>query len=242
MLLSFFKLNLFNKLKEYCNAFLHLFYPHLCLECGTDLLPSDSVLCIGCENKLPYTDLFCIENNIIEKSFWGRCKINAAGAGLFFTKESIVQILIFELKYKQNKKAGWLLGRIIGASIKDVKRFEKMDWLIPIPLSAKKERQRGFNQSIIICEGIQQILPNLKMSASLKKKKATSSQTNKGRLQRSEHLDQLFELQDAHVLHGANLLIVDDVMTTGATLEAAHKCLWQGQPNSISIAAAAYTL
>jgi predicted amidophosphoribosyltransferase len=100
------------------------------------------------------------------------------------------------LKYKQNKKAGWLLGRIIGASIRDVNRFEKIDLLIPIPISAKKERQRGFNQSIIICEGIQQILPALKMASSLKKKKATSSQTNKGRLQRSEHLDQVFELQE----------------------------------------------
>ena len=232
----------YNKAKNYFLAFLHLFYPHLCLECGTDLLPSDSVLCISCEKKLPYTDLFSIENNIIEKSFWGRSVISAAGAGLFFTKESVVQILIFELKYKQNKKAGWLLGRIIGASIRDVNRFEKIDLLIPIPISAKKERQRGFNQSLIICEGIQQILPALKMASSLKKKKATSSQTNKGRLQRSEHLDQVFELQEAHVLKGANLLIIDDVITTGATLEAAHKCLWQARPNSISIAAAAYTL
>lgn len=242
MLIPFFKINIFNKCKEYLHSFLHLFYPHLCLECGTDLLSSDSVLCIGCENKLPFTDLFSIENNIVEKIFWGRSAISAAGASLFFTKDSIVQILIFELKYKQNKKAGWLLGRIIGSSIKDVERFEKIDWLIPIPLSTKKERQRGFNQALIICEGIQQILPALKIASSLKKKKATNSQTKKGRLQRSEHVDQLFELHHAHVLKGANLLIVDDVITTGATLEAAHKCLWQGQPNSISIAAAAYTL
>jgi len=114
--------------------------------------------------------------------------------------------------------------------------------LIPIPISLKKERQRGFNQSIVICEGIQQILPSLKMATLLKKQKSTSSQTQKGRLQRSEQLDQLFTLQEAHLIKEANLLLVDDVITTGATLAAASQCLWQGQPNSISIAAAAYTL
>ena len=235
-------LSLYNKLKEYFNAFLHLFYPHLCLECGTDLLPSQTVLCSDCENNLPFSDLFAIENNIIEKSFWGRTKINAAGAGLFFTKDSVVQILIFELKYKQNKKAGWLLGRIIGTAMQYLNRFNTIDLLIPIPISLKKERQRGFNQSIIICEGIQQILPTLKMATLLKKQKSTSSQTQKGRLQRSEQLDQLFTLHQAHLIKEANLLLVDDVITTGATLAAASQCLWQGQPNSISIAAAAYTL
>ena len=235
-------LTLYNKLKEYFNAFLHLFYPHLCLECGTDLLPSHTVLCNCCENNLPYTDLFAIENNTIEKSFWGRTKIDAAGAGLFFTKESVVQILIFELKYKQNKKAGWLLGRIIGAAVQHLNRFNAIDLLIPIPISVKKERQRGFNQSIIICEGIQQILPTLKIATLLKKQKSTSSQTQKGRLQRSEQFDQWFTLQEAHLIKEANLLLVDDVITTGATLVAASQCLWQGQPNSISIAAAAYTL
>ena len=232
----------YNKVVNYTRAFLHLFYPHICLECGTDELLAHNVLCTTCENNLPYTDLFQIENNMIEKVFWGRCKISTAGAGLFFSKDAIVQILIFELKYKQNKKAGWLLGRIIGSSIQHLYRFKKIDLLIPIPISRKKERQRGFNQSNIICEGIQQILPALKIAPVLRKPRYTRSQTLKGRLQRTDPFEHLFELADPLPLKGTNLLLVDDVITTGATLEAAANCLWLGQPLSISMAAAAYTL
>ena len=237
MLLSFY-----NKAVDYANAFIHLFYPHICLECGTDLVSSHTVLCAACENNLPFTDFFQIENNIIEKVFWGRGKITAAGAGLFFTKDSIVQILIFELKYKQNKKAGWLLGRIIGSSIQYLDRFNTIDLLIPIPITRKKERQRGFNQSIIICEGIQQILPALKIASVLKKPKSTRSQTFKGRLQRSKQYEHLFALANPVYINGVNLLLVDDVITTGATLEAACTCIWLGKPQSVCLAAAAYTL
>jgi ComF family protein len=233
---------LYNKLAHYLQSFLHLFYPHICLECGTDVLLSHNVLCNDCEKNLPYTDLFKIENNLVEKIFWGRCKLSAAGAGLFFTKESVVQTLLFEIKYKQNKKAGWLLGRIIGTSIQGLDRFKNMDLLIPIPLTPKKLRQRGLNQSMIICEGILQVLPHLKIAAILKKIKNTSSQTNKDRIQRGEQMQSLFELENANEISGAHLLLIDDVLTTGATLEAACTCLWQAQPHSISIAAAAYTL
>jgi len=232
----------YNKVVNYTRAFLHLFYPHICLECGTDILLAHSVLCTTCENNLPYTDLFQIENNMIEKVFLGRCKISRAGAGLFFSKDSIVQILIFELKYKQNKKAGWLLGRIIGSAIQHLSRFNTIDLLIPIPISRKKERQRGFNQSIIICEGIQQILPALKIASVLRKPRSTRSQTFKGRLQRTDPFEHVFELADPTPIKGASLLLIDDVITTGATIEAAANCLWWGQPLSISLAAATYTL
>jgi len=232
----------YNKVVNYTRAFLHLFYPHICLECGTDELLDHSVLCTTCENNLPYTDLFQIENNMIEKVFLGRCKISRAGAGLFFSKDSIVQILIFELKYKQNKKAGWLLGRIIGSAIQHLSRFNTIDLLIPIPISRKKERQRGFNQSIIICEGIQQILPALKIASVLRKPRSTRSQTFKGRLQRTDPFEHVFELADPTPIKGASLLLIDDVITTGATIEAAANCLWWGQPLSISLAAATYTL
>ena len=233
---------LYHKVGDYLQAFLHLFYPHICLDCGTDLLSRHTVLCISCENNLPYTDFFQIENNIVEKVFWGRCKVMAAGAALFFTKDALVQLLIFELKYNQNKKAGWFLGRIIGTAIQRLTPYNNIDFLIPIPISRAKERQRGFNQSVVICEGIQQILHPIKIACLLKKQKSTRSQTYKGRLQRSEPIGHLFELTEAFPIKGANLLLVDDVITTGATLESACQCLWKGQPRSVYIAAAAYTI
>ncbi|MCX6212475.1 MAG: hypothetical protein NT104_07890 [Bacteroidetes bacterium] len=86
---------MYHKVQTYFQSFIHLFFPHLCLECGTDLISSHTVLCTHCEKNLPYTDLFNIENNRIEKIFWGRVPLNAATAVLFFTKDSIVQTLIF---------------------------------------------------------------------------------------------------------------------------------------------------
>lgn len=232
----------YDKVAIYLQAFLHLFYPQLCLECGSDGLSKQEVLCSSCENNLPYTDFFKIENNIVEKVFWGRCKVMAAGAALFFTKDALVQLLIFELKYKQNKKAGWFLGRIIGTAIEKLNPYNCIDLLIPIPISRAKERQRGFNQSMVICEGILQILPALKIAPLLKKQKSSRSQTFKGRLQRSDPIGHMFELVETVPIKSANLLLVDDVITTGATLESACQCLWKGQPRSVYIAAAAYTI
>jgi ComF family protein len=233
---------LYAKVFAYLQSFVHLFFPQICLECGTELISSHAVLCILCEKNLPYTDLFKIENNLIEKIFWGRVPLHAASAVLYFTKNSIVQTLIFELKYHQNKKAGWLLGRLIGTAIKEAERFNPIDFLVPIPISKKKQRQRGFNQTMIICEGILQVLPTLKIRPVLKKQKSSRSQTNKDRIQRGEKIAHVFELDPSMDIKAARLLLVDDVITTGATLEAACACLWEAQPFSISIAAGAYTL
>jgi len=231
-----------HKLREYATSFFHLLYPHICLHCGTEQLTDKQVLCTNCTIKLPYTDFFSMQENAVEKIFWGRTKIAAAGALLFFTKESIVQLLVFELKYKQHKKAGLLLGNLIGIELSKLTRFDAVDFLIPIPISNKKNRRRGFNQAQIICEGILQLWPGKKMAHNLKKIKTGGTQTHKDRVQRGMTTLPVFYLHQPQALSNKNLLIVDDVITTGATIESACICLEAANPKSISLATAAYTI
>ena len=169
--------------------------------------------------------------------------IQKAGASLFFTKDSIVQSLIFALKYKNQKKAGRLLGNIIGQDLLNSQRFKNIDCMIPIPLSKKKQRARGYNQALVICEGIQEKLPHITILPNLLKEKSSKSQTLQNRIERNNLSEQPFKLIAPSLLKNKNVLIVDDVITTGATMEAAAIYLWkEAQPQSISIVAAAYTI
>lgn len=232
-----------NRLQNYCTGFLHLFYPHICMHCGSEELVMESILCRACEENLPFTHFLSIEKNTIEKIFWGRVPLYEAGASLFFTKDSIVQSLVFALKYKNQKKAGRLLGNIIGQEIINSQRFKSIDYMMPVPLSKKKQRTRGYNQATIICEGIQEKLPHIQILPLLVKHKNTISQTNKGRVQRTELSPDSYSIIDIASIANKNILVVDDVITTGATIESIGKFLLaKAKPNSLSVVAAAYTI
>jgi ComF family protein len=227
---------------EYGRALVHLLYPHICLQCGTEKLSNHYPLCQPCIEALPYTDFFAMQDNPIEKIFWGRTELQVAGSLLFFTKDSIVQFLLFELKYKQNTKAGKLLGNLIGNAIANNSRFNSIDCLIPIPITKARHAKRGFNQAVLICEGILEMWPSKKIILGLKKSQSSKTQTHKDRLQRGKAIAASFTLDASKQLFAKNLLLVDDVITTGATIEAACLCLSDANPASISIASAAYTL
>ena len=229
-------------IKKYLTGFLHLVYPKICLHCGNCDIFEFQVLCPDCYAQLPFTDFFEIENNNVDKVFWGRLALGPSGAGLFFTKNSIVQLLLFELKYKQNKRAGFLLGNMIGLALKKANRFNEIDYLIPIPVRKNTESTRGYNQSLIICEGIAQAFPIPILQAVLYKNKRTNTQTRKDRIERGHYTSLLFGLKNAEQICNKNLLLVDDIITTGATAEAAGRCLLQANPAVIHFAAAAYTL
>lgn len=232
----------YGRIRNYLNAFLHLLYPQICFGCGTDQLDKSMPLCNACIQDLPYTDFFNIQEHPVEKIFWGRAQVQAAGALLFFTKDSLVQDLIAQLKYHHNKKVGILFGQLIGSAIAKAPRFELIDTIIPIPIRASKLNSRGFNQSQVIASGIQSVWYKPIDSTSLKKRSWASTQTKKNRSDRLDTLPDLFVLKNAAQIKGKNILLIDDVLTTGATLEAAVHCLMTGHPASISIAVAAYTL
>ena len=221
---------------------MHLLYPQICFGCGTDQVEKAMPLCQQCIQDLPCTDFFGINENPMEKIFWGRAEIQNAGALLFFTKDSLVQTLITQLKYHHNKKVGILFGRLMGEAIAAEEKYKQVDFIIPIPISASKIRTRGFNQSEVIAMGIQQVWNRPIFGDVLTKKSWSYSQTKKDRKARLQQVPDLFILNRRNSIEGKNILLVDDVLTTGATLEAAIATLMAGSPASISIAVAAYTL
>ena len=221
---------------------MHLLYPQICFGCGTDQIEKAMPLCTQCVQDLPFTDFFSINENPIEKIFWGRTDIQNAGALLFFTKDSLVQTLITQLKYHHNKKVGILFGKLMGEAIAVEEKFKQVDIIIPIPISASKMNSRGYNQSEVIAMGIQQVWNRSIMQDVLIKKNWSNSQTKKDRKARLQQVPDLFFLQNPAFIKGKHILLVDDVLTTGATLEAAIETLMAGSPASVSIAVAAYTL
>ena len=144
----------------------------------------------------------------------------ATQAILWFSKASLTQNLIHEFKYKGNKEVGKFLGRMMGKSLKESNRFNDIDLLIPLPLFEKKEKKRGYNQSLILCEGIKEIMDVPLMIGNVQRKIATSTQTRKGRKERWENVSDSFNISNPEDLAGKRILLVDDVITTGATLEA----------------------
>ena len=221
---------------------MHLLYPQICFGCGTDQVEKNKPLCNPCIHDLPFTDFFSITENPIEKNFWGRVPVLHAGALLFFTKDSLVQRLMTQLKYHHNKKVGILFGKLMGQAIAAAEKFEQIDLLIPIPILPSKINSRGYNQSQVIAMGIQQVWNRPIFGDVLTKKNWSNSQTKKDRKARLQQVPDLFILNHPNRIEGKNILLVDDVLTTGATLEAAIKTLMTGSPASVSIAVAAYTL
>lgn len=232
----------FLKIISFLKGFTHLFYPHICLQCATEELLDSQVICDACESTLPYTHFVQMENSPVDKVFWGRVPIQKASSILYFTKESIVQKLIAELKYKQNKKAGYLLGKLMAQQLMTSSSYEHIDFLVPIPISKQKARKRGFNQTEIICQSMISYGFPARLFVGLKKNKNTATQTHKDRLQRNSQINNIFTLDNKLLLKDKHILIIDDVLTTGATIEAAVHCIQSAGPAMIYIATAAYTL
>jgi len=218
----------------------HLFYPHVCSGCGSDLIEEDNLLCLQCINELPHTNFAMHAGNPVEKIFWGRLPLTAAMSELYFAKDTIVQTLIHEFKYKGNKDLGYYLGEMIGRSLVNNNRFSKIDALVPLPLFADKEFKRGFNQATILCNGISTIMNIPVIKNNVVRKRFTETQTKKHRTKRWENVEGSFEINNTIEIKDKHILLVDDVVTTGATLEACGEQILKTENTKLSIATLAF--
>ena len=223
------------QLKEIKDSFLHLLFPHVCTGCGSDILNEESALCMRCIDAMPETNFEIHPNNPVEKTFWGRLPLVGATAQFYFTKESLMQHLMHQFKYKRNKELGHQLGRIMGEQIKKSGRFE-VDALIPLPLFPAKEKRRGYNQATVLCEGMAETMNIPVLDKVIIRPQHTETQTKKGRIERWKNMEGKFILSDPEAIRNKHLLLVDDVVTTGATLEACGNELLQAGDVRLSVA------
>jgi len=220
--------------------FINLFFPNLCQACGKSLIKNEHILCLSCLHKLPKTNFHMHENNPISRIFWGRANIHAATSFLFFNKGGQVQKLIHQLKYKANTETGRYLGELLGNDLKKSKLFKDIDVIIPVPLHKKKLHKRGFNQSEIISEGISNSMQVPINIHSLQRLEHTETQTKKTRYSRWENVKGKFGIIDLAGLEGKHILLIDDVLTTGATLESCAQTLLEIPQVTVSMATLAY--
>jgi len=199
---------------------LSLFYPRLCAGCQTPLVKGEEVLCLGCMADLPKTGFEKTIDNPVAQIFWGRADIRLATSFCTFDKGGVMQHLMHQLKYKGSKEVGEKLGRLFGYDLIRSAPYREVELLVPVPLHPKRESKRGYNQSAEIGKGMSASMGIPMLNSTLIRNHYSDTQTNKGRFERWENVRELFSVRQPELLEGKHLLLVDDVVTTGATLEA----------------------
>ena len=210
--------------RDWLYSILNLFYPRVCAACGETLLKDEETVCLKCRYTLPFTGYENHADNPLAQVFYGRVRFHAVTACFFFAKSGKVQHLIHELKYKNNPEAGVFLGQELGKTIKDAPLFQGIDYLIPVPLHPRREKQRGYNQSLLIAQGIHEATGIPIGDKYLIRAVYTTTQTKKSAEERHKNVKDIFEVHFPEELEGKHVLLIDDVLTTGATLEScAHQ-------------------
>jgi len=215
--------------------FFNLMYPDLCIVCGENLLKNEHHLCLTCLHGIPKTNYHLVADNPIEKRFWGKVPVYRCTSFFFFQKGSPFQKLLHCLKYKGNKEIGEVLGKYAAVDLLDSPDFATVDVIIPVPLHPKKFQKRGYNQSEWIAKGLSEILQKSLDTGTLIRVRENATQTKKTVFERYENTEGIFELRDLTVLKAKHVLLVDDVLTTGSTLEACIRALLTTEGIKVSV-------
>ncbi len=224
------------------SSLIDLLFPQICQACYESTIENQKNICINCKLSLPRTNWHLMENNPLEKVFWGRVPIQNATAFLKFEFGGKVQHLIHNLKYKGIQEIGKTLGEMAGTELLHSRIFEEVDLLLPIPIHPIKQKKRGFNQSLLIANGVSKASKIPLNKEVLAKTTNTQSQTKKSRFKRWLNVDSTFTVLDKTLLKNKHVLLIDDVITTGSTIEACAKELLkiEGLKVSLLIIAATY--
>lgn len=223
------------------NDFFRIFYPELCVNCENQLINNETILCTFCRHDLPFTNITNYQDNKVTQVFYGRTEVEKAFSLLLFRKKGITKKLIHELKYKGNEDIGVFFGNWIGDILKNNKEFIDIDCIIPVPLHVKKLKQRGYNQVTKFGEQLSLHMQKPLLEHELVRVSSTKTQTYKSRFERFKNTNTKFEVKNPSIFKNKHVLLIDDVITTGATLEACIEEIKKENKVKVSILTMAYT-
>lgn len=214
---------------------LNLLYPNLCVICNESLFRGETIICLKCLHEMPKTNYHLEPDNTVEKRFWGKVPVHRATSYFRFYKGSPFQKLLHELKYRGNKEVGRVIAQYAAADLLDSPDFCSVDVIVPVPLHPKKYAKRGYNQSEWIAIGLSEILNKPVDTTHLIRIRENTTQTKKSIFERYQNTSGIFTLTDKSVFCKKHVLLVDDVLTTGSTLEACMIALMETDYITISV-------
>ena len=216
-------------------SLLYLFFPPTCAGCQSVLMSNENVICTKCRHEMPLTQHHLNSENDAYKKFYGRIPVEQVSALVYFHKKGIVQELIHSLKYRGQEAIGTVLGEWYGEELKSSQLLQTVDAIIPVPLHPKKLRERGYNQVTEFGNALAKKLEIPVNNSILYRQVYSKTQSQKNRLGRTEGIDTIFDVSFDEKDHNKHFLLIDDVITTGATLEVCAKALLKIPGTKISI-------
>lgn len=228
--------------KAWCDALVHVFYPSLCFGCNNELIQGDQFLCLQCQTELGRTQFEGIRNNPVEKLFWGRADIQFAASSYYYIDKTPLQQIIHQIKYREEKELGIHMGELMGIHGSSLFNEFKTDLCIPMPLHPKKEYKRGYNQATLLCEGMYKQTGIAYNEKALVRNENTRTQTRKSRIERWGNVASVFDVNEPSIIKDRHVVLVDDVITTGASAEACVHTLMQHGAKTVGVYSLAFTL
>lgn len=224
---------------KWISDLIDLLFPRYCVVCGEILSAQEKEICINCLTALPKIEKVHLQE--IEKIFWGKIEIERAASYIYYHKESPYNNLLHCLKYRNRPEVGERLAFMAAKELASSGFFDDIDIIVPLPLSRKKKRQRGYNQCDFIAKGISRATGIPVAKGAVARTISNESQTHKNRDERWRNVEGIFTIADASQLQEKHILLIDDILTTGATLANCAAAIQQGCSCRTSIFTLAYT-